>query len=215
MAFSRVVWVSWVQLSTSFPGYLAKNWRQHPVFRHFPTAPHQSNPLSFPTMPKNSGTNSQVCSPWPYFSLSSLPSALFLGSFPPASSLGVSTKRDLYLFLLPNEQGNRYNTPGGTNTNQGNAYHYSNSNGSYYYKNDNGSTYYSDPSGKGTYSPPPKNWVLLFFPSDTRVRQNLGLNFYSILDYEGNTYGIPFACVGEFVLILLQFVSVFTLNTQE
>ena len=64
-----------LELSTSFPGYLAKNWRQHPVFRHFPTAPHQSNPLSFPTMPKNSGTNSQVCSPWPYFSLSSLPSA--------------------------------------------------------------------------------------------------------------------------------------------
>jgi hypothetical protein len=57
--------------------------------------------------------------------------------------------------------------------------------------------------------------VLLFFPSDTRVRQNLGLNFYSILDYEGNTYGIPFACVGEFVLILLQFVSVFTLNNQD
>ena len=80
-----------------------------------------------------------------------------LGEFPPASSLGVSTKRDLYLFLLPNEQGKRYNTPGGTNTNQGNAYHYRNSNGSYYYKNDNGSTYYSDPSGKGTYSPPPKN----------------------------------------------------------
>ncbi len=32
-----------------------------------------------------------------------------------------------------NSQGNSYNTPGGTNTSVGSAYHYSNSNGSYYY----------------------------------------------------------------------------------
>ena len=30
-------------------------------------------------------------------------------------------------------QGNTYNTPGGTNSNGGSSYHYSNSNGSYYY----------------------------------------------------------------------------------
>eukprot|EP00603_Paraphysomonas_imperforata_P001405 CAMPEP_0114432080 /NCGR_PEP_ID=MMETSP0103-20121206/10958_1 /TAXON_ID=37642 ORGANISM="Paraphysomonas imperforata, Strain PA2" /NCGR_SAMPLE_ID=MMETSP0103 /ASSEMBLY_ACC=CAM_ASM_000201 /LENGTH=117 /DNA_ID=CAMNT_0001601719 /DNA_START=52 /DNA_END=406 /DNA_ORIENTATION=+ len=45
-----------------------------------------------------------------------------------------------------NSQGNTYNTPGGTNSNQGSSYHYSNSNGSYYYANDNGSTYYNSGS---------------------------------------------------------------------
>ncbi len=38
-----------------------------------------------------------------------------------------------------NSCGNRYNTPGGTNTNNG-SYHYSNKDGSHYYANDNGST---------------------------------------------------------------------------
>ena len=60
-----------------------------------------------------------------------------------------------------NSQGNSYNTPGGTNSNQGTSYHYSNTNGSYYYANDNGSTYYSDPSGQGHYTPP---GVLYEFP---------------------------------------------------
>ena len=57
---------------------------------------------------------------------------------------------------VPNKQGNHYNTPGGTNSSQGNSYHYSNTNGSYYYSNDNGSTYYSNPGGKGTYTAPKK-----------------------------------------------------------
>ena len=35
-----------------------------------------------------------------------------------------------------NSQGNSYNTPGGTNSNQGTSYHYSNTNGSYFYAND-------------------------------------------------------------------------------
>ena len=35
-----------------------------------------------------------------------------------------------------NSQGNSYNTPGGTNSNQGTSYHYSNTNGSYYYANE-------------------------------------------------------------------------------
>jgi hypothetical protein len=55
-----------------------------------------------------------------------------------------------------NSQGNRYNTPGGTNSGGGNSYHYSNTNGSYYYRNDNNSTYYQPPnSGTPVYTPPP------------------------------------------------------------
>ncbi|KAL3781845.1 hypothetical protein ACHAWO_009211 [Cyclotella atomus] len=53
-----------------------------------------------------------------------------------------------------NSQGNHYNTPGGSNSNQGDSYHYSNKNGSYYYKNDNGSTYYDNGKGSSTYTPP-------------------------------------------------------------
>ena len=53
-----------------------------------------------------------------------------------------------------NSSGNRYNTPGGTNSGSGSSYHYSNTNGSYYYRNDNGSTYYSSPSGSSTYAAP-------------------------------------------------------------
>lgn len=55
-----------------------------------------------------------------------------------------------------NSQGNRYNTPGGTNTGGSgtNSYHYSNSNGSYYYSNDNGSTYYNSGNGSSTYTSP-------------------------------------------------------------
>ena len=51
-------------------------------------------------------------------------------------------------------QGNRYNTPGGSNSNAGESYHYSNSNGSYYYSNDNGSTYYNNGQGQATYTAP-------------------------------------------------------------
>jgi len=53
-----------------------------------------------------------------------------------------------------NSQGNRYNTPGGTNSSGGSSYHYSNSNGSYYYSNDNGSKYYNSGSGSATYTSP-------------------------------------------------------------
>ena len=52
-----------------------------------------------------------------------------------------------------NDQGNTYNTAGGTNSNTGTSYHYSNSDGSYYYKNDNGSTYYNDGKGSSRYTP--------------------------------------------------------------
>ena len=51
-----------------------------------------------------------------------------------------------------NSQGNRYNTAGGTNSNEGTSYHYSNKDGSYYYKNDNGSTYRDDGKGNTTYT---------------------------------------------------------------
>eukprot|EP00529_Nitzschia_sp_RCC80_P038300 CAMPEP_0113463116 /NCGR_PEP_ID=MMETSP0014_2-20120614/12469_1 /TAXON_ID=2857 /ORGANISM="Nitzschia sp." /LENGTH=71 /DNA_ID=CAMNT_0000355055 /DNA_START=166 /DNA_END=381 /DNA_ORIENTATION=+ /assembly_acc=CAM_ASM_000159 len=53
-----------------------------------------------------------------------------------------------------NSQGNHYNTPGGTNSNGGSAYHYSNSDGSYYYSNDNGSTYYNSGTGSSQYTSP-------------------------------------------------------------
>lgn len=53
-----------------------------------------------------------------------------------------------------NSQGNHYNTPGGTNSSSGSAYHYSNSNGSYYYSNDNGSSYYNSGSGSSQYTAP-------------------------------------------------------------
>ena len=53
-----------------------------------------------------------------------------------------------------NLQGNTYNTAGGTNSNEGTSYHYSNTDGSYYYANDNGSTYYQPSSGTPTYTPP-------------------------------------------------------------
>jgi|EP00596_Hydrurales_sp_CCMP1899_P004674 hypothetical protein len=56
-----------------------------------------------------------------------------------------------------NAQGNTYNTPGGTNTSAGQAYHYSNTNSSYYYANNNGSTYYNPGSsgqGQTTYTAP-------------------------------------------------------------
>lgn len=57
-----------------------------------------------------------------------------------------------------NSQGNTYNTPGGTNTNSGQSYHYSNTNGSYYYRNDNSSTYYQPPgNGQPVYTPPPSS----------------------------------------------------------
>ena len=56
-----------------------------------------------------------------------------------------------------NSQGNKYTTPGGTNSTPSTAYHYSNNDGSYYYKNDNGSTYHQ-PSSSGTpsYTAPKK-----------------------------------------------------------
>ena len=63
---------------------------------------------------------------------------------------------DLRLRRCP--QGNTYNTPGGTNSNDGSSYHYSNSDGSYYYANDNGSTYYQPPpssSAPPVYTPAP------------------------------------------------------------
>jgi hypothetical protein len=54
-----------------------------------------------------------------------------------------------------NSQGNTYNTPGGTNSNESTSYHYSNQDGSYYYKNDNGSSYYNSGSGYSNYTSPP------------------------------------------------------------
>ena len=48
--------------------------------------------------------------------------------------------------VLHHHIGNRYTTPGGSNSGSGSSYHYSNSNGSYYYANDNGSTYYDNGS---------------------------------------------------------------------
>ena len=51
-----------------------------------------------------------------------------------------------------NSQGNTYNTAGGTNSNVGSSYHYSNNDGSYYYKNDNGSTYYNNGGGYSRYT---------------------------------------------------------------
>ena len=51
-------------------------------------------------------------------------------------------------------QGNTYNTPGGTNSQEGTSYHYSNTDGSYYYKNDNGSTYHDNGRGGSTYTSP-------------------------------------------------------------
>jgi hypothetical protein len=62
-----------------------------------------------------------------------------------------------------NSQGNRYNTPGGTNSAVGSSYHYSNSDGSYYYKNDDGSTYRNNGKGGSTYTAPSA--------SSTRSRQ--------------------------------------------
>jgi hypothetical protein len=53
-----------------------------------------------------------------------------------------------------NSKGNRYKTPGGTNSVAGSSYHYSNSDGSYYYKNDNGSTYHNNGKGSSTYTAP-------------------------------------------------------------
>ncbi|KAL3781847.1 hypothetical protein ACHAWO_009213 [Cyclotella atomus] len=53
-----------------------------------------------------------------------------------------------------NSQGNYYSTPGGTNSNGGSSYHYSNTNGSYYYSNDSGSTYYNSGRGSATYRAP-------------------------------------------------------------
>eukprot|EP00984_Skeletonema_dohrnii_P007550 scaffold2750_cov114-Skeletonema_dohrnii-CCMP3373.AAC.5 len=53
-----------------------------------------------------------------------------------------------------NSQGNRYSTPGGTNSSSGSSYRYSNSNGSYYYSNDNGSKYYNSGNGSATYTSP-------------------------------------------------------------
>ena len=52
-----------------------------------------------------------------------------------------------------NTQGNNWNTAGGTNSNIGTSYHYSNTNGSYYYANDSGSTYYNN-AGTSTYTSP-------------------------------------------------------------
>ena len=63
----------------------------------------------------------------------------------PRREAGVSPKgKRIYLicqpfvFVFRRAQGNHYSTPGGTNSNQGTSYHYSNSDGSYYYANDNG-----------------------------------------------------------------------------
>jgi len=36
-----------------------------------------------------------------------------------------------------NQRNNYYSTAGGTNSNVGSSYHYSNNDGSFYYKNDN------------------------------------------------------------------------------
>ena len=55
-----------------------------------------------------------------------------------------------------NSSGNKYSTPGGTNSSKGESYHYSNKDGSYYYQNDSGSKYYAAPSGVGYYTPAPK-----------------------------------------------------------
>ena len=62
-----------------------------------------------------------------------------------------------------NSQGNKYTTPGGTNSTPSTAYHYSNNDGSYYYKNDNGSTYHQPSSGTPSYTAPKKWSVALFF----------------------------------------------------
>jgi hypothetical protein len=87
--------------------------------------------------------------------VASLPRRSFVeacGKYESISDLVYRLKRQ----DVPKKQGNHYNTPGGTNSSQGNSYHYSNTNGSYYYSNDNGSTYYSNPGGKGTYTAPKK-----------------------------------------------------------
>eukprot|EP01041_Mallomonas_annulata_P003441 gene3441-6834_t len=57
-----------------------------------------------------------------------------------------------------NSQGNKYSTPGGSNSASSTSYHYSNADGSYYYKNDNGSTYYNRCDGsKPLYKPSPSS----------------------------------------------------------
>ncbi|KAG7347471.1 hypothetical protein IV203_016176 [Nitzschia inconspicua] len=73
-----------------------------------------------------------------------------------------------------NSQGNTWSTPGGTNSNGGTSYHYSNSNGSYYYANDNGSTYYKSSNGSSHYTPSGgKNFRLAMFLDETSSRYPL------------------------------------------
>eukprot|EP00982_Pelagococcus_subviridis_P014698 31349-Pelagococcus_subviridis.AAC.15 len=57
----------------------------------------------------------------------------------PAGARGFRAPRQILSQISPSlPQGNSYSTPGGTNSNTGQSYKYSNTDGSFYYRNDNG-----------------------------------------------------------------------------